>query len=70
MNYFELYEVERKAFHVGARFIHNYDYNELEITHISDYNDITLKHLNTIPERICRNLSEIICKNYVYTPLT
>ena len=43
MNYFQLYEAERKLFHVGARF--KYDDYELEITHISKYN-ITLRYLN------------------------
>ena len=43
MNYFKLYEAERRKFRIGARF--KYDDYELEITHISKYN-ITLKHLN------------------------
>ena len=46
MNYFQLYEAERKQFHVGARFIDIFNCDQLEITHISKYNYITLKHLN------------------------
>jgi len=46
MNYFQLYEAERRTFRIGARFIDIFTCDQLEITHISEYNCITLKHLN------------------------
>ena len=45
MNYFQLYEAERRTFHVGAKFTNQYNLESFEITHIQDIYKITIKYL-------------------------